>query len=99
MDHILTEQEINIALNRLSNFSEALVDVKNEIMNIIDHYESDPVVKSFYESGSFGQKEKIELLKVREAIIRYEQSINGNGKLVDVTRDYFKNQLEELNSN
>ena len=96
MDHILSSDEIQDARNKISSFSSRIEEIKGHITTIIDLFESDSSVQSFYASGHFGKTNQEELAHIRDAIVRYEEVINGEGQLVDVTMEFLNHQQERV---
>lgn len=96
MNHILSEEELQDILNDLSRISKEIAEEKEKIDIIINNFESNPVVESFYASGNFGKSNQETLQELKSYITEYESSINGGGGLVETTKSFVQNQLSRV---
>ena len=83
---------------RLQRISEDITEAKANLDLIINKFESDPTVQSFYVSGNFGKESQERLIKLRDGLAKYEASINGDGALVPITKSFLDKQEERVNN-
>lgn len=81
----------------LNHINQNISEAKANLELIINKFESDPTVQSFYESGNFGKENQERLARLRDGIVKYEQSINGSGALVPLTKTFLEEQEERVN--
>ena len=98
MNHILSEEELQGMLDNLNYFSERIAEAKEELDIIINNFESNPVVESFYVSGNFGKSNQESLQELKSYVTEYEASINGGSGLIETTRSFIQNQLSRVQS-
>lgn len=60
------------------------------LTQLIEQFENEPVVQSFFTAGNFGQEEKEKLEKLIELINKEKDNIGDT--LIPATEEYFKNQ-------
>ena len=96
MGKILDVQTIQNDKSLLQDIKKYLSSTEENLSLIISKFESDPTVQSFYESGNFGKENKERLASLRDGIIKYEQSINGDGALIPMTESFLEEQEQRV---
>ena len=96
MSKIMDVKTIQDDKNYLKHIKTNLSETKENLELIINKFESDPTVQSFYESGNFGKANQEILTSLRNGIIKYEQSINGDGALIPITETFLEEQEQRL---
>ena len=96
-NRILSVQECEQIEEYLANFQSKIKSYYEQIQSSINVFNNNSIVQSFYESGNFGREMEEELLKIKEAIQRYYDTlVDGNG-LIPVTGRVVASQRELLN--
>lgn len=98
MDHILSEEEIATILEDLDKISSCINHTKTNLNTVINNFESNPVVESFFASGNFGKINQEALKEIRNCLEEYESCINGDSGLMVVTRNFLQNQQSRVQS-
>ena len=96
MSKIMDVKTIQDDKTYLKYIKANLSETKENLELIINKFESDPTVQSFYESGNFGKDNQERLTSLRNGIIKYEQSINGDGALIPITETFLEEQEQRL---
>ena len=94
--HILNEDELNSITSSIENIESNLQKEMDNISFIIDNFESNPVVQSFYESGSFGKENQQALIRIKELCEQYIKSIKSDSGLIEVTKEFVRDQLRRI---
>ena len=81
----------------LSKYSECIMLAVKELNGVINSFENDETVQSFFVSGHFGKENQERLIALREALIKYSESIHGDGALYPQTKQFLEDQLNRLN--
>lgn len=94
---ILNENLIDEIEDRVEKISEEIAKEKENITNIINLFDNEPVVQSFYESGKFGIDNRNKLQDIKNTIEQYEATINDSNGLYTTTMQFIKEQRSRIN--
>ena len=87
---ILSDSTIRLIETDLEAFEKAIQKSINATNTMINEFETNDTVKSLFISGGFGDAQKKELERVKQALIEYDQTISTG--LIPETRTYLNNQ-------
>ena len=94
--HILNEDDLNSINSSIENIETMLQQGMDHLNFIIDNFESNPVVQSFYESGSFGKENQQALIRIKELCEQYINSIKSESGLIEISREFVRDQLRRI---
>lgn len=98
MEKILSEQDINRAKGKLEEFNHIIQKTTKAISTTVGAFENNEIVQSLFISGGFGEKQKNELIKIKNALEEYQNTICASGGLYSVTAEYLDAQLARTQS-
>ena len=87
-EHILSEQDISSIETNLKGYRAKTEITRDTLERVINNFESNPVVQSFYESGNFGARNRDRLHELLNAMNEYYQIICNDGELIDITTKF-----------
>ena len=95
-NHILNEDDLSSISSEI-DYIETYLQREMDCLNfVIDNFESNPVVQSFYESGSFGKENQQALIRIKELYDQYLKSIKSESGLIEVTKEFVRDQLRRI---
>lgn len=97
-EHILSEEEINSLESDVKTYRAETEEARDTLERVINNFESNPVVQSFYESGNFGARNRERLHELLNAMNEYYQIICNDGELVDITTKFLNEQRSRVQS-
>lgn len=93
---ILSEKECSYILDCLSSFNKDVDDYCADIDKSIELFSKIEIVQSFFASGSFGKEMEEELIKVKNSVLKYRDSLTASNGLIPVTKKVVDEQLSLL---
>ena len=89
MMRILSNEELYEIETRVDKFGDSIIDYATTIEKVIELFNDDQVVQSFYMAGSFGDEKKQKLMEISLALREYANDMARNERsLVAETKRY-----------
>lgn len=95
-NHILNEDDLSEISSDIHYIEQYLQRGIDSLIFVIDNFESNPVVQSFYESGNFGKENQQALIRIKELCEQYIKSIKSESGLIEVTKEFVRDQLRRI---
>ena len=92
---ILSADDIAYIKRELGDFNETISYCIGCIETITNSFDNEVVVESFYASGKFGKEKQEQVMKLRDALIKYRNVLSDT--LVSETNAYLQRQLNLVN--
>ena len=87
-DKVLSNQEIDY-IEKVLNIGESkLEDGIAHITDLINQFENEPIVQSFFVAGNFGKAEQEKFIKIKSILDREKNNVCDN--LIPATKNYLK---------
>ena len=97
LDVIINENAIEELESSVEKISKSITEEKENITKIINLFDNEPVVQSFYQSGKFGIENRNKLQDIKNSIEQYEEAINERDGLYTTTMQYLKEMRTRIN--
>lgn len=89
MMRILSNEELYEIETRVEKFGDSIIDYASSIEKVIELFNDNQVVQSFYAAGSFGDEKKQKLMEISRALRDYANDMAINERsLVAETKRY-----------
>lgn len=97
---ILSTNEVENMSKNLQTISEAVNNYISNAQKVINSFNEQGIVQSFYASGKFGTKEKEKLTKIANALQKYWEVVgNGEDSMISQTQKYLSRVMENNDGN
>lgn len=96
---ILSTSELESMSKNLTTMSEGVNNYIKKTQQVINSFNDQSIVQSFYSSGKFGTKEKERLTKIANALQKYWEVVaNGEDSMISQTQKYISRAMENNES-
>ncbi len=94
---ILNDEDLEVMTRQLNIISRAIEGYYNNTTTVINSFNNEAIVQSFYSSGKFGQEKQNQLKNITEAVKKYWDLIsNADYCLISQTKKFIDSSTTRL---